>query len=430
MSLGPTFIEQRSEEVQEVLSRPPKWILRWGVTIVFAVLLLIFAGAWAIHYPDLIKASFKLTSANAPKVVVTRTDGQLIRLFVIEGATVRPGATLAYLESTADHGEVLRLLRELNQAQTLASGGRLEALNRLNLTSYQRLGELQTDFQTFEQTYIQLKAYLANGFYSRKRAMLQQEIMDMRALAENLKAQQVLQGRDIKLAEEDYEIQRVLYADKVIAALDLKREESKNLARKFPYQQTASALISNLTSQRAKQKEILELDKEVAEQRANFFYALSTLQSRAEAWKMTYVVTAPTGGRVFYPSILQENQHLALNQELFYIAPANTQYFGELRVPQQNFGKVKVGQAVLVKFAGYPYQEFGAVRGQIVTINEVPLKDSVFLAKVTLPGGLKTNFGQSLTFKTGMAASAEIITDDSRLLEKLFYQLRKITNDS
>lgn len=113
---------------------------------------------------------------------------------------------------------------------------------------------------------------------------------------------------------------------------------------------------------------------------------------------------------------------------MFYIAPYSTDYFGELHIPQQNAGKVRVGQEVLVKFAGYPYQEFGGVRGRITTIADIPLKDSIFLAKVVLPAGLKTTYGKHLAYKIGMTASAEIMTDDSRLLEKLFYQLRKIAN--
>lgn len=428
MNHSSDFVELRSEEVQEVLSRPPAGLLRWGVMVVFAVLGLIFVGAWLIHYPDLVRASFKLTSANAPKAVLTRTDGKVVRLFAQEGQEVKAGALLAYLESTARHDEVLRLSGELRKAWTVARRGNLEGLDRLRLSNYSQLGEMQNAYQTFEQAHIQLRAYLANGFYSQKKTMLRQEVVDLQALADNLREQHKIQAQDIKLAQEDFDIQRRLFEEKVIARLDLKREESKNIGRTLPYQQTASALISNLTQQRAKQKEILELDKQVAEERDKFLQALNTLQSAAGTWKTKYVLMAPVSGRVFFTGTLQENQAVAINQEVFYVAPPGTDYFGELRVPQQNSGKVRVGQDVLVKFAGFPYQEFGAVRGRITAIADVPFRDSVFLAKVALPTGLKTTYGKSLAFKTGMAASAEILTDDSRLLEKLFYQLRKVTN--
>lgn len=267
---------------------------------------------------------------------------------------------------------------------------------------------------------------MSGGFYSQKKALLGREVQDLAALAQNLGEQRTLQLRDQQLAQDDFEVQQKLARDQVIAPLELKREESKRLARAFPVQQTAAALINNGVAQRAKQKEILELDQQVAEQRDQFLQTLNTLRSAAEAWKTKYVVTAPVAGRVVFPSFVQESQYLAVGQELFYVAPAYAAYFGELRVPQQNSGKVKVGQTVLVKFSGYPFAEFGAVRGRIESIAEVPVRDSVFLAKVALPTGLTTNFGKTLSVKSGMSASAEILTDNTRLLEKLFYKLRAI----
>lgn len=422
------FQELRSEEVQELLARPPRWLLRWGITVAFLLLLAVFAGAWLIHYPDLVRASFKLTATNAPKAVLTRTDGKIVRLFVREGQQVQAGAPLAYLESTASHDEVRRLARELRTAWAVAGRGNLEGLRRVNLSSYHQLGELQGAYQTFEQTHIRLRAYLAGGFYSQKKVLLRQELSDLRVLAQQLRQQRPSQARDAALAQEEYDVQRRLAAQKVIAALELRREESKNIARQLAYQQTAAALITNVTAQRAKQQELLELDKQVAEERDQFLQALNTLQSATAAWQAKYVLQAPVSGRVFLPGVVQENQAVAANQELFYVAPPSTDYVGELRVPQQNAGKVRVGQAVLVKFAGFPYQEFGAVRGHIRAIADIPLKDSVFLARVALPRGLKTTFGKSLAYKTGMTASADIITADDRLLEKLFYQFRKVAN--
>lgn len=423
-----TFPELYSEEVQEVLSRPPKWILRWGATVVFCVLMLLFVGAWVIHYPDIVKASFRLTSANMPKAVLTRTDGKLMSIRVQEGQVVKAGELLAYLESTAQHDDVLRLSRELNKAYVIVSKGSLENIGQLQLSNYNQLGELQTAYQTFEQNRIQLQAYLTNGFYSKKRQLLQEEIIDLQALADNLRQQHQIQAHDIELSKEDYKIQQRLYSENAIARLDIVREESKNNARQLPYQQTASAIISNLTSQRAKQKEILELDKQVAEERNKFLQSLNTLHSATDAWIMKYVMRAPVDGRVVFPGTVQENQFVTAGQELLYIAPPGRDYFGELRVPQQKAGKVQVGQQVLIKFAGFPYEEFGVLQGRITYIAEVLQKDSVLLAKVELPQGLQTTYNKSLVVKTGMAASADILTDDSRLLEKLFYQLRKISS--
>ncbi|GAB3562779.1 HlyD family efflux transporter periplasmic adaptor subunit [Spirosoma luteolum] len=426
MNTNPTFQELRAEEVQEMLSRPPGWLLRWGTFVVLLVLLGLLALAWIIHYPDLVHGSFRLTSTNAPKAVMTRVDGKLIRLLVRDGQTVKQGEILAFIESTAHHAEVLQLSAQLERAWQLAKRGNLEGIEQFNLSGYSQLGELQIAYQNFEQAHIQLRAYLVNGFSSRKKAMFRQEIADLQLLAGNLRQQQELQARDITLAEDEYSIQQLLAEQKVIAPLELKREEGRLIARRLPYQQTASSIISNQTAQRAKVKEILELDRQVDEERDKFLQAFNTLQSAVDSWKMKYMLTAPVTGKVIFSGIVQEQQAVGINQELCYVAPPNTDYFGELHIPQNNAGKVHEGQMVIIRFLGYPYHEYGAVRGYITAISALPYRDSVFLAKVILPNGLRTTYQKTLSQKTGMTATADIITNDTRLLEKLFYQLRRI----
>ncbi|QKG59137.1 HlyD family efflux transporter periplasmic adaptor subunit (plasmid) [Hymenobacter sp. BRD128] len=422
------FIELRAEEVQEILARPPKWLLRWGITGVFLLVVIIFIGTWMVRYPDLVHASFRLIATNAPKAVVTRTDGKVIHLFVQDGQQVQVGAPLAHLESNASYAEVLWLGEELQSAWHFAQNGELEKVQLASLASYHELGELQAAFQTFEQANIRLKSYLAGGFFSKKKALLQKELSDLQELSKQLRRERLLQFRDAKLAQQDYDVQRGLASQKGIASLELKREASKNIERQLAYEQMASTLINNTSAQRAKQKELLEIDREFSEKRSQFLQALNSLQSALVAWKAKYILIAPVSGRVFFTGLLQESQVVALNQELFYVAPESTGYLGELLVPQRNAGKVRVGQEVLVRFAGFPYQEFGFVKGRITTIADIPLKDSVFLAKVVLSEGLKTSYGKSLVYKTGMTASADIITADSRLLQKLFYQFRKATD--
>ena len=51
--------EVTSEEVQDIMSKMPHWIIRQGTTVLFAVIILLFAGAYFIHYPDVIVAKVK-----------------------------------------------------------------------------------------------------------------------------------------------------------------------------------------------------------------------------------------------------------------------------------------------------------------------------------------------------------------------------------
>ncbi len=232
-------------------------------------------------------------------------------------------------------------------------------------------------------------------------------------------------ARDAELADQEFKISQNLHAEKVIAALNLSREESKMLGKKLPLRTVESSLVGNLMQKTAKQRELLELDHTVSEQREAFSQALNTLSSALETWKSRFVLTAPVSGEIQLPAVLQEKQAIRAGSELLFVGAKTNQFLGEIRLPQANFGKVTVGQRVLVKFQGYPFEEFGAVAGVVASVSRVPTPDAqFFIATVRLPQGLRTDGGKTLAYTSGMNASAEIITEDLRLIERLFYQFR------
>jgi HlyD family secretion protein len=123
----------------------------------------------------------------------------------------------------------------------------------------------------------------------------------------------------------------------------------------------------------------------------------------------------------------QQNQFIKNGQLLFYVQPDSMQYYTEMFIPQYNFGKVTVGQDVLLKFQAYPYEQFGSVSGKIEFISTTPT-DSGYLAKVTLPKGLTTNYGKTIQYQYGLFAQADIVTENMRLLERFYYNIRKQLN--
>ena len=95
----------RSSEVNEVLSQPPSWLVRWGITVFFFVLLILLGVGWFVEYPDLVKANLRVVAVNFPKAVNAKSEGVVMKLFVKDGMNVTQGQRLAYLESTANRGQ-------------------------------------------------------------------------------------------------------------------------------------------------------------------------------------------------------------------------------------------------------------------------------------------------------------------------------------
>ncbi len=417
----------RSNEVTELISKKPSFIVRWGITLLFAMALVLLVITWFIRYPDIVPARAMLNSINAPKEIITKTPGKLIKLFAKEGQLVRKDELIGFIESTANHTEVIKLSEMLDTISTKIETQRTNEVPDFLARNYNNLGELQAGYQTFSQSLQQFTNYLNNGFYLRKKIMLLKDMNYLQRLHNEQMQQRALIEQDLLLTDTTFQANQRLKDQKVISAFDYRAEKSKLISKQLVLPQINSSIISNENQQHEKQKEIAELENQVQQQKNIFIQSLNTLKSLAEDWKKKYLLTAPIDGKVSFTSFLQENQELKAGQLICYINPENTSYYAEALIPQYNFGKVKTGQEVLLKFPAYPWQEFGSVKGRIEFISTVP-SDSGYFAKLSFTNGLITNYKKSIQYRTGLTAEAEIITADLRLAERFINSLRKNTS--
>jgi len=414
----------RSEEVQEIIGNPPHWLIRWGIGLFFAVLVMLLSLSWFIHYPDTVSADFTLTSLNAPKPVDARVSGKLTQLLVRDNTKVKKGQILGFIQSTANPRQVLGLDRAADSLIRDLNRNHVQNITGFNPNHYDQLGELQSDFQTFNQAFLQFKAYLASGYYQHKRRILIHDLNDLKRLHQNLIDQQKLARQDFQLSKDKFAVQATLAVRNVIAPMTIKEDKSQLLSKQMPLSQLKASIINNETDQNSKKDQLLELEKSISEQKITFLQALNTLKSRIAHWEYQYILRAPVSGKVSFISFLQQNQQVQAGQPLCYVKPPNTHYIGLMYIPQFNMGKIAKDDRVIIKFSGYPFQQYGSVRGIIKAISSVP-KNSKYLVKVGLPDGLITDFGKHLTYREGMSATADIVTANRRLIEKFIYKIRK-----
>ncbi|MCR8561021.1 HlyD family secretion protein [Mucilaginibacter sp. BJC16-A38] len=417
---------RHTDEMQDIITAVPGWLLRWGISLFFGILVLIVLLGALIKYPDIVNAQLKVDSPNSPKPVVSKISGKLVQLLVQENETVKAGAPLAYLESTANHAKVLALLTTLQQLQAQVLQNR--PLNNvvLNQSDNVEFGELQSAYQAFSQEYIAYKATIDNGFLVKKKVYLQKDLTYISQQQQQLNAEKIIQQKDFALAGDEYEMHKKLVQQRVETKAELRQEESKYLAKQSPLLQTQSSIMTNENNYAAKQKEILELDNQVQEEKTKFMQALNSLVSTAEDWKSKYVLSASQAGKLSFAGIIQENQVLSPGQEVFYIDPGNEAFFGNMTISQNNMGKVKEGQQVLVKLKSYPFEEYGMIRGRIKYIADVPYKDSVFISRVEFKINNSSDLKKPIHLKQGMMADAEIITQDATILQRLTRSFFKI----
>jgi multidrug efflux pump subunit AcrA (membrane-fusion protein) len=421
-----TFAEH-GNEIEEIISKQPPMIVRWGTLLLFFFLLLIGIISWFIKYPDIIQAPAKLTSINASKPVITIINGKLIKLNIAENDLVNKNQILGFIESTASHNEVIKLSSNIDSIQQLLDNNKTELLYRYFENPLTQLGELQSAYQIFAQSFFTFKNYLSNGFYPRKKNMIATDIANIKRLHNNLFSQKGLTEQDLGLSEKTFAANQSLKDDSVISALEYRNEKSKLINKQSTIPQINSSIINNESQQNEKQKEIIELENTIAQQKGIFQQALNTFKSQVDDWKKKYLLIAPINGTVAFAAFVQENQQLQANQTICFINPGNSEYYAQIVIPQSNFGKVASGQQVLLKFASYPFQEYGSVKGKIAFISHIPT-DSGYLAKVVLTDGLNTNYKKQIQYRDGLVAQGEIITKDLRLLQRFYYGIVKEIN--
>lgn len=74
----------------------------------------------------------------------------------------------------------------------------------------------------------------------------------------------------------------------------------------------------------------------------------------------------------------------------------------------------------------YPYEEYGMLRGRISHIADVPYRDSIFVAQVTINVKNTSDLKKPVHLKTGMSADAEIITQDATILSRISRNILKL----
>lgn len=419
----------RSEALRDFIGSRPSFLVRWGIVFFAAILLLLAGIAWFIHFPDKVSSKAILKAVNSPKTAIAHTDGRLIKLLVKENEQVMAGQPLCHMESLGLPAAIQHVKVDVSNILTLIENKNYNAIasyfpQYTSQSFLAQLGELQGSYQTFIQSFTSFRDFVSNGHYLRKRVMLEKDITTIGKLKKVLKQQQFLVKQDVQLSEQTFEANQTLAQQKVIAPIEYRNEESKFISKKMSIPQLEASIISNENQQNEKQKEIAELDNQTAVQKNSFVQALLTFKSQIEAWEYKYVVKSPIDGQLTRAGFLQENQEVRTGQPLFYINPGNTQYYMELQVPQYNFGKVHVGQRVLLKFQAYPFEQYGSVEGRLEFISVNP-SDSGYLAKVNLTKGLTSTNNKPLTYINGLQAQAEIITEDLNLLQRFYYSMAK-----
>lgn len=420
----------RSEEVQEVMGTVPRWIVRWGITVIAIVLLLSFVGSYFFHYPDKLTAEVKIVSSFSPAYLSAQTTGFFSEVPVHNREYVTAGTILAVIDNPASMQDV-ELFTLLFQKWQTGSISTADFLDDILVRKRWNMGELQSSFTTFVKAMQDYCLFHRQQYYPKKMAFKKKQITEQEELRLLQEQDAVLKGKQVLASR------RIFYRDSILRMKNMETEEDYDKALQAYLQSQQTGTETKTTrkqgemQQLTNEESLLDLRKENEDRRheqdKNIQEASAQLKTELDRWERTYLIKSPIDGFVNMTGEWTARKTVANGDPIFVILPRYISApSGYGLVPAEGAGKVEKGQKVYVRVKDFPDTEFGFLEGIVKSISGVPDKDNNYFIEISFPDGLVTNYKKRLPISRQMSGTAEIVIKNKRLIENIIQPLEKL----
>ena len=422
--------ELRSEEVQDILTKMPHRLIRWGNTIILFIIFLVFIFSYLIKYPEIITGNIAITTELPPEKLVAKTSGKIQHLLIKDHSVIGKNTPLAIIENSANYKDVYFLKKiidsiDINQDVIDFPISRFTSLE---------LGDIGNSYSLFEKDFL---AYQINDKF---------QPYNIDKVSQNIESNEQLERinllneeKKIALTEVDYKKNELYRYKKLFekGVISTQEWEQKNIEYLQSKKNITSlnSQISNLRSSlnnlgKDKKTTTLSEQKDIITLKRNLISSFNTLKKSISDWEINYVLKSTNSGQISFLKIWSEQQNINSGETIFVVVGDNSSDFiGKLEVTSFNSGKIKIGQPVNIRLANYPDREFGIIKGTIKSISLTPDKENNLLIDVSLPNGLKTSYNKNISFQQEMSGTADVVTEDLRLIERILYQFRDLFNN-
>ncbi|HJY65011.1 MAG TPA: HlyD family efflux transporter periplasmic adaptor subunit [Ignavibacteria bacterium] len=427
----PEKIETLSEDVQEIIGSTPRWIVRWGITVILCTVVFLLGGSMVFIYPDIITSEITILSENPPVSIVARSTGKIDTLLVKDGQLVKQGDPIAVIENTANFNHVILLMQKLKtierQHTTDISYDKFSQPH----TNYS-LGPVQKAYSSFVYQCEEFSDYVKLSTIEKKMNSLKQQIKDYKKYGARIDAQSKILEKTERLNYNQFKRDSTLFVSGAIASADLERSEQNWLQAKNNYQSSLAQLANIQMDVNQLEYNAIELIDQRVEQSMKYnnllYETYQSLITEISEWNLTYVLSSPIDGEITFNDFWNHNQFVTSGDAVFHVVPVKPQsVVGRIKIPVSGSGKVQAGQRVLIRLDNYPFTEYGMIEGKIISISLIPVSSGqsmFYTAEVELIKGLTTNYRIELPFNQEMKGTGEIITRRLSLFKRLINPLK------
>ena len=415
----------RSDEVQEIMSHVPHWMIRWGITVIFLLIALLIFISWFIKYPDVIQGGVTITTTVPPVKLVTKSSGEIKELYFADNSDVKKSQVIAVINDNFSKASKDYLSELIVNVESKLNEKIVDIQFKDDSIVF---GSMQTNYSELKKTVQDYQYFLIHDPTNFEIENIEEQIQNHTILRSVSYQQLNTAKKELENAQSKYESDKILYDKQVIPKVQLYEEEQKLIqAENNVGNYKKSAVQSSITITELK-KQLNTLKNEKAKKREKFLQninsSLSSLKNDLATWDQNYQLIAPFDGKLSYLTRVSQNDYIPQGTSLFAVVPENQDYIGYIDVPKSGYGKIKKGQKVKVQVDNYPHYEFGQLTGEVSSIALLPDKDN-YRVEFLLKKGMKSTYGKTFDYTPEMSGNARIITEDIRLLTRIFNKFRK-----
>ena len=419
-------LEGHSEEVDEIMSFIPNRVIRWGLTVIFGVFTTLIIGSYFFKSPEIIRAPMILTKKNPPVSLISKSTGKIDRLFAADGQIIPEKGNIALINNPTDFADYLKLKKELADCFLITDWD--EQVFAYNLSDQLTLGELQQSYGPFLKSRNNFKHYLTQNYLPQKIGLIDKQIIKQEEYYQTLVRQREIQRNDLVLSQKSFTRDSSLFQKRTTSEAEFDKSRQLFLSKKSAFIGFEAVLRETESSILQMQSTRVELqmqhERELSEFRLALDESKQNLENAIHQWEERFLVASPVEGKLTYTSIWSVNQEVKTGELIATIIPVKeSAIIAKAVIPPSGFGKVEVGQRVNLKLNGFPYMEFGMLKGNIKAISLVPDAKG-YVAEIELSGGMTSSYRENLKFIQQMDGTAEIITKEMRLITRLINPLR------
>lgn len=419
-----------SEEVQEIMGRIPGRVVRRGILVIFCIFVVLLGVTYFFKYPEVVSSSIVLTTTNPPTDLIARSTGKIEHILVENGQFVRQNELIAVLFNTANYQSVIELERILSDTSFTIETNRTY-LGRGTI----QLGELQTYYTSLEKTCKSYNYYMEVAAIAMQKRQIEQQIDMQHAGLTAQERQLAILQKDFVFEQNNLKRDSVLFYSHALTETDYETSVRQLLQKELSITSQENSIISTKANILNQKQQLLDLtvqyENELNEFNLQFEEQRTQLLAQIKLWKEQYLLESPIDGKISFMEYWSENQNINSGDRLATIVPMDsTQIIGRIIIPSSGLGKVEIGQEVNVKLNGFPYMEYGLLKGSLISISSVPQaidqSEVGYIGEVIFPQGMVSSYKNEFRFIQQMDGTAEIITKDTRLIERFIQPIESL----